>query len=124
MFVTVRPASKAKVDKTADALRISAAQIIETVIEQSQIDDAGVVGVALELVKRARGAEADLPVAYGTVPEDTKKKLVDGAKRLKVSQAVLMDAILQQAPVNESGVLTWAEALVQQELFEETKLVS
>jgi hypothetical protein len=133
LFAKVRESSKAKVDVTADALHLSAAQIIDAVIDRADIDRYGVIGVPLELVRRARGDEDDLPTLFGKVQVGNKKKVQKTAKTMKISQAVLVDAILQQVPVNSDGIIAWAHQLVtpqpddllaEIDRVQETKLVS
>jgi hypothetical protein len=118
--VKVRESSKAKVDLTADALRLSLPQILDAVIERADVDRFGVVNVPLELVRRARdGVARELPTLYGTVQVRNKEWLGEVAKRLNTSQAILMDAMLQQVPVLPDGTIKWAHELVpaQPDLF-------
>ncbi len=122
LFVKVRESGKAKVDLTADALHISAAVILDAVIERAEIDRFGVVGVPLELVRRARdGVVDELPALFGQIEVHNKAKIEKCRKALKISQAVLMDAILQQVPVAPDGTIAWAHELVpaQDDLFAE-----
>ncbi|HEY3514541.1 MAG TPA: hypothetical protein VGL36_35505 [Kribbella sp.] len=113
LFVKVRESGKAKVDLTADALQLSATQILDAVIERAEIDRFGVVGVPLELVRRARdGGVNDLPTLYGHIQVHNKAKIEKFRKGLKISQAVLMDAILQQVPVLPDGTIAWGRELL------------
>ncbi|MEV0287895.1 hypothetical protein AB0H36_27595 [Kribbella sp. NPDC050820] len=115
LFARVKPANKAKVDVTADALNLSAAQIADAVLDRVEVDRTGLIVWAHELTgtpRRPRGESSQLPVLFARVQDDNKAKIDVTADALNLSAAQVADAVLERVPTDGQGVIVWAYELV------------
>jgi hypothetical protein len=115
LFARVNPVNKAKVDVTADALNLSAAQITDAVLERVAVDEEWLISWAHELTgtaRRPRGEASSLPTLYARVHAHNKAKVDATFKALTLSFAQVVDAVLDRVPTNEHGVIVWAHELL------------
>jgi hypothetical protein len=115
LYARVKPANKNKIDVTADALHLSAAQIADAILDRVLVDPNGLISWASELTgapRRPRGESSQLPVLFVKVQEENKAKVDATAEALTLSATQITDAILDRVPTDSRGVITWAHELV------------